>query len=700
MTTTTGNDSNLGPYKGPDSYEIRDALLFQGREREARDLVSLVLSARLSLLHAASGAGKTSLLNARVQPGLAALGWLPIRVRPGFNPVEAIKVETLKRVFVCPVLEVQAVERARHELGLADDVYLGDLLCRYRELPVSDDRKRTLLEPLPSPVQGFGKISPFCCAWLQEIIDDATFADYIQAVLAESSGLDGRIGGDTTLDAFVKLLSSPEADRCYRTVLAKVNVPAIGLAPFFDNLFAVHGSRPPKLSLVLILDQFEELFTRFTDPGPPPPDAPEELLRRRREQPDWRLRLRFFEELEQIYRSGGSCERSSNSVLPIRYLISLRDDYIAKLDPLRRFVPELDRSAYHLEMLGRQEAALAIREPADQYGYRYSNELFQRIIEELTREGRYIEPAHLQMVCDKLWRESGRELSRRAYTDGSNAGEMSVTVLNDLQGTQGIFDSVLTDFLNANLASDAQRNEAIELLEPLITCSYTRNIVERDSLVHAPLKDAGLRAEILEKLERGRIVRVETRNDGYFVEITHEFLIPAIMKRTRALRSNAQHAHRSTAILSMSRLRDRNLTGRTSNLLSEREYEALDEVREGLKWPDWGIEVMLRSAMGVGGGPEAILYWANRFETECSVPPIDDLRERMKSLASDECWLNLEELALLLAHDRKAPDATLPRRDWSDKELDLILRSILTGADETREADVIHWTLRHGDTHA
>ena len=700
MTTASGNDCRLGPYKGPDSYEIRDALLFRGREQEAHDLVSLVLSSRLSLLHASSGAGKTSLLNARLQPGLTSLGWLPIRVRLGFRPVEAIKVETLKRVFACPALEARAVERARDQLGLADDAHLGDLLRKYRDLPISDDRKRKVLEPLPSPVQEFGNIATFFCAWLQETIDDTMFADYLQAVLPESRESKGRIGSDTTLNAFVKSLTSRDADESYHTLLAKVSVPAIPLAPFFDNLFSVCADHLPKLSLVLILDQFEEIFTRFTDSGPPPLHAPEEVLRRRREQPDWRLRLHFFEEFEEIYRGGGSDEQGSGSILPIRYLISLRDDYVAKLDPLRRFVCELDRSAYHLDMLGRNEAAVAIREPADQYRYGYSDELFQRILDELTREGRFVEPAHLQMVCDKLWRESGRELSRRAHAEGTDIGKMQMGELDRLQGTQGIFDSVLTDFLSDALNSDAEREEAIELLEPLITCSYTRNIVERGSLVHALLKDAARRGRILEKLEQARIIHVETRNDRYFVEITHEFLIPAILKRMRDLRSDPLHAQQSIAILGMSRLEGQDLTGRASDMLSEREFHALHEGRESFLWVDWCIEVMLRSAIGVGGGAEAVRYWADRFETECSVLPINELRKRMKDPAQRGSRLNLDELGLLLASDQKTSDAMEPRPVWSDEELDLILRSIIVRADEAREADVIHWTFRHGDTYA
>jgi len=57
------------PYVGPRPFEREDGLLF-GRDREVRELVSLVVAHRVVLLYAASGAGKTSLLNAGLMPAL------------------------------------------------------------------------------------------------------------------------------------------------------------------------------------------------------------------------------------------------------------------------------------------------------------------------------------------------------------------------------------------------------------------------------------------------------------------------------------------------------------------------------------------------------------------------------------------------------------------------------------------------------
>jgi len=56
------------PYVGPRPFETGDRHLFFGREREAHEISSLVLANKFFMLYAASGAGKTSLVNAGVRP--------------------------------------------------------------------------------------------------------------------------------------------------------------------------------------------------------------------------------------------------------------------------------------------------------------------------------------------------------------------------------------------------------------------------------------------------------------------------------------------------------------------------------------------------------------------------------------------------------------------------------------------------------
>jgi hypothetical protein len=67
------------PYVGPRSFDLREAL-FYGRDREARELTSLLTARRVVVLHSPAGAGKTSLIQAALVPALEKRGFdvLPV----------------------------------------------------------------------------------------------------------------------------------------------------------------------------------------------------------------------------------------------------------------------------------------------------------------------------------------------------------------------------------------------------------------------------------------------------------------------------------------------------------------------------------------------------------------------------------------------------------------------------------------------
>jgi hypothetical protein len=71
------------PYVGPRPFEREERNLFFGREREISELQSLLTAHRTLLLYAASGAGKTSLLNA---------GLLPLMEQEGFEVFPVARV--------------------------------------------------------------------------------------------------------------------------------------------------------------------------------------------------------------------------------------------------------------------------------------------------------------------------------------------------------------------------------------------------------------------------------------------------------------------------------------------------------------------------------------------------------------------------------------------------------------------------------
>ncbi len=85
------------PYVGPRTFEEKDSCLFFGREREARALLSQVISEPLVLFYAQSGAGKSSLINTRLVPGLRREGFdiLPIGRVSGQLPGDISRVDNI-----------------------------------------------------------------------------------------------------------------------------------------------------------------------------------------------------------------------------------------------------------------------------------------------------------------------------------------------------------------------------------------------------------------------------------------------------------------------------------------------------------------------------------------------------------------------------------------------------------------------------
>ena len=93
------------PYMQLASYDIEHAALFFGRDEAIRQLLDRLGHHKLTVLHADSGAGKTSLLKAGVMSRLFAGGQLPVYVRAGQTPVHlSLKRALVPQVDLTPTL--------------------------------------------------------------------------------------------------------------------------------------------------------------------------------------------------------------------------------------------------------------------------------------------------------------------------------------------------------------------------------------------------------------------------------------------------------------------------------------------------------------------------------------------------------------------------------------------------------------------
>ena len=615
------------PYKGPDSYQVEDAALFFGREQDAEQLAALILSSRITLLHAQSGAGKTSLINALVIPKLEEKGWIPVRVLPQNDPIASAWISVLGYVLPPVQAEYLAALRIRDELCTQDEnPTLGELLSRYDELLIRDPRKRSLIAPVeaakirdaPQLIQ-CTTYTPYVCRLLRSTCGLDEIQEHFRAISTFSEtpfSSDINVDSETRIGDLLGLCADAKFAYAYKRLIAALDAPNPRLRGLIDNLVAVYGKRRSLFSLVLIFDQFEELFTRFVDLG---------LLthNQQTELPDWRLKYDFFSQLRELYLIDPAAMQEVHDALPLRYVISMRSEYIAQLDPIRAFAPEIDASSFRLELLNPDGAKQAIQAPAREYGFSYTEECYQAIARDLTKEARFIEPAHVQIVCDKLWTEQGRILSEKSMWSDlpaapTNKQEIGVELYRDqLNGAAGIMRAFLGDFMDS--LDEVERLQTQELLEPLITGSGTRNIVERDALIRIPFRSQPCLERLLSKLVARTIVRVETRLGGQFVEITHEFLIPPIREAMRmGLYADFDFTRCRVALRMLGRLQETYAAKEAYRSVTRSDFDILSKYRSHIEWNDWGAEVMLRAAVRLGVARDETRFWAERLSLQSS----------------------------------------------------------------------------------
>lgn len=84
-------DPARNPYKGLESYEMKDQELFYGRSQQTSEVFDLVNIRPFVVVSGASGTGKSSLIKAGVLPQLQKNGYQILLLRPGAQPLEELR---------------------------------------------------------------------------------------------------------------------------------------------------------------------------------------------------------------------------------------------------------------------------------------------------------------------------------------------------------------------------------------------------------------------------------------------------------------------------------------------------------------------------------------------------------------------------------------------------------------------------------
>jgi WD40 repeat protein len=285
--------------------------------------------------------------------------------------------------------------------------------------------------------------------------------------------------------------------------------------------------------VLLIFDQFEEVLT--LNPA------------------DLAAKQKFFQQLgialdQRTYKGNG---HDGDGFAPWA-LFSMRDEYVAALDPFLPVIPGRLRARFHMTALTRAQAKQAICRPASKAGVTIHDDLADAITLQLSRiqilhrgartvqnvDGLYVEPVYLQIVCQWLWNKlqvlrqtnpakNDLTLADIQLSEASTAGQEDL--YNEGLAGEAYVNKCLERFYSDAVAEIASRKNVDEralrlwIDKHLIT---SRNL--RSQVWLGGTSTLGLNDDVIEDLQAARIVRFDQRNGATWAELTHDRLVHPI----------------------------------------------------------------------------------------------------------------------------------------------------------------------------
>lgn len=239
----------------------------------------------------------------------------------------------------------------------------------------------------------------------------------------------------------------------------------------------------PHKPVIVMLDQFEEFFTRLNE----------------------KTQETFIKTVGRL------------TALPPpfpRFVFVLREDMLAEMSRFKPALPEIFHHEYRLNRLSRSQAACAIVEPARMVGCTLDERLVERLVDDLSDQND-VDPPHLQIVCDALYdaRNTDNHIAEEAYDRLGGAGEILAEYL--LRVLRRFNASDLTRVQQILLALISEDGQRLVLRE-----------VDLDKQAYGNGEDT--LAALAEELVAARVVRRRSQNGERWLELAHECLIPEI----------------------------------------------------------------------------------------------------------------------------------------------------------------------------
>ena len=370
-----------------------------------------------------------------------------------------------------------------------------------------------------------------CATLLDQILANRLLVVYAKSGLGKTSllqaGIAQALRDDDCLPLFVRINDVKQGpvrsvfndvrDRVRRRNVEYVPGNELSLWHFFKTAEFWDGDR--MLTPVLVLDQFEELFTLH----------------------DAEVRANFLDELGHLVRGVRPTPRTSSDAEPeltdttpeMRIVLSLREDYLGSLDEASYSIPQILDHRFRLTPLSIEGAVAALERPAQVEDERlttrpfgYSQDTVRSILAYLSRRRtgsavrNYVEPFQLQLICQRV---------EALVTLRQGGSEQRVEIgLDDLGGEPGLRET-LRDFYK----------QVIKTIKPVRTRWRVRRLCEQYLISPEGRRLSLERGEImrmlnlgpntLNKLVNSRLLRSDPRADSWYYELSHDSLVSPVL---------------------------------------------------------------------------------------------------------------------------------------------------------------------------
>ncbi|MEU3012174.1 WD40 repeat domain-containing protein [Nocardia asteroides] len=289
--------------------------------------------------------------------------------------------------------------------------------------------------------------------------------------------------------------------------------------------FELWSAQNYPLTPVIVLDQFEELFTR----GERVPEAVREFMHDLGDLAENRISDEVAARIDSDEAEAGRFRLRAQN---FKLLITLREDFLPNLEEWCPLIPALGRSRMRLLPFRADAAFEAVRKPS---GHLITDALAHRVVGIIAGEDLHlgrevpaaeaddlaasdVEPALLSLFCRELNEE--RKRSGRAHFDEQLVKEAQRDILSNY-------------YLSCVRDLSPQVAEFIE--SELITEKGFRDSYPREDAVPSRLS-----GDELDRLIRSRLVRLEEYHGAQRIELTHDVLTGVVREHRDRRRSETE----------------------------------------------------------------------------------------------------------------------------------------------------------------